>query len=115
MDKKIKRYYQLKQKQKEIEQELTELRNDITLYLEDSKVTEAELSGYRVKMVVQERKDYDDSRLYESLPDPDVWRLLSKSDVSKIASLVKLKVINEDTIKDSYSIKTVKLLHVEKK
>ncbi|MNI09994.1 hypothetical protein D3C73_630840 [compost metagenome] len=64
MDKKVKQYFQL--------------------------VSEIELGGYRVKTVFQERKEYDDIKLYEALPDPEVWRMLSKADSSKVASLIKL-------------------------
>ncbi|MDF2717967.1 MAG: hypothetical protein K0R28_4892, partial [Paenibacillus sp.] len=55
------------------------------------------------------------AKLYEALPDPDVWRLLSKPDTSKIASLVHLNVISEEKLKDTYSVKNVTLLQVEKK
>ncbi|NOU92195.1 hypothetical protein GC093_02950 [Paenibacillus sp. LMG 31456] len=115
VDKKVKRYYQLKQKHKEIEQELTELRNDITTYCTEQGVSELEVGGHRVKIVFQERKEYDDSKLYEALPDSEVWRMLSKSDSSKITSLIKLNVISEEKIKDTFTVKTVMLLHVDKK
>jgi hypothetical protein len=115
MDKKVKRYYQLKQKQKEIEQELTELRNEITTYCAEQGVTELVVGSYKVKIVFQDRKEYDDNKLYEALPDPGVWRMLSKSDPSKITSLLKLNVITEDKIKDTFSVKTITLLQVDKK
>ncbi|MDQ0917562.1 hypothetical protein [Paenibacillus sp. V4I5] len=115
MDKKLKRYYQLKQKQKEIEQELTELRNDIITYLSEQNVTELEIGRHKAKIILQDRKEYDDNKLYEALPDAGVWRMLSKSDSSKITSLLKLNVISEEKIKDTYSVKTVSLLQVDKK
>ncbi|MOA49133.1 hypothetical protein D3C78_1719820 [compost metagenome] len=88
MDKKVKQYFQL--------------------------VSEIELGGYRVKTVFQERKEYDDIKLYEALPDPEVWRMLSKADSSKVASLIKLNVISEDKIIDTYFVKKVTLLQVDK-
>ncbi|SFM37529.1 hypothetical protein SAMN03159341_12926 [Paenibacillus sp. 1_12] len=115
MDKKIKQYYQLKQKQKEIELELTELRSEILNHCTEQGVSKLEVGGYSVKIVHQERKEYDDNKLYEALPDPEVWRLLSKADSSKIASLLKLNVITEDKIKDTFSVKTISLLQVDKK
>ncbi|MNM97815.1 hypothetical protein D3C81_1103300 [compost metagenome] len=114
MDKKVKQYYQLKHKQKEIEQELSELRSEILSYCSEQNVAEFELGGYRIKTVFQERKEYDDIKLYEALPDPEVWRMLSKADSSKMASLIKLNVISEDAIKDTYSVKKVTLLQVDK-
>ncbi|MDQ8734735.1 hypothetical protein [Paenibacillus sp. LHD-38] len=115
MDKTVRRYYQQKQKQKEIEQELTELRNEILTYLTEKEASELEIGSHKVKLVVQERKEYDDNKLFEALPDPELWRMLSKPDSSKIASLIKLNVINEEKLKDTFATKTVKLLQVDKK
>jgi hypothetical protein len=115
MDKIVKRYHQLKQKQKEIEQELIGLRNEITTYCAEQGITELDTGSYKVKIVFQDRKEYDDNKLYEALPDPGVWRLLSKSDLSKITSLIKLNVISEEKIKDALSVKTITILQVDKK
>ncbi|RUS48615.1 hypothetical protein [Cohnella sp. AR92] len=115
MDKILKRYYQLKQKNKEIEQELSELRASILNYCSEQSLSEFEAGGYQARLVLQERKEYDGGKLYEALPDPEVWRLLSKPDSSKIGSLVKLNVITEESIRDTYSIQQVTLLQVDKK
>lgn len=115
MDKKLKQYYQLKQKHKEIEQELQQLRGDILSYCAEQELSEFDAGSYRVKLVRQERKEYDDNKLYEALPDPDVWRMLSKADPSKIASLVKLNVITEEKLKDTYALKDITLLQVDRK
>ncbi|WP_042166967.1 hypothetical protein [Paenibacillus gorillae] len=115
MDKAVRRYYQLKQKQKELEQELSELRAEILNHCEEQQLSELETKSYRVRLVLQERKEYDDDKLYEAIPDPEVWRLLSKADASKVASLIKLNVVPEDRIRDTYSVKRVSLLHVDKK
>lgn len=115
MDKTVRRYYQQKQKQKEIEQELSDLRNEIMAYFTEQGASELEIGSHKVKIVVQERKEYDESKLYEALPDLELWRMLSKPDTSKIASLLKLNVISEEKLKDTFSTKTVKLLQVDKK
>lgn len=115
MEKKVQQYYRLKQKQKEIEKELAELRQDILSYCSEQGATEAEIGSYKVKLVTQNRKEYDDLKLYETLSDPEVWRMLSKSDPAKVASLTKLNVISEDKIMHTYSLKTVTLLQVDKK
>ncbi|WP_179090247.1 hypothetical protein MHI37_09875 [Paenibacillus sp. FSL H8-0548] len=115
MDKAVRRYYLQKQKQKEIEQELSELRNEILTYLTEQGTNELEIGSHKVKVVIQERKEYDDTRLYEALPDPELWRMLSKPDTSKIASLLKLNVITEDKLKDTFATKTVRVLQVDKK
>lgn len=114
MDKILMQYYQLKQQQKEVEQQLSELRSEILNHCEAQGALEFEAGEYRVKVVLQERKEYDDKKLYEALPDPEVWRLLSKADSAKISSLIKLNILSEEKLKDTYSIKSVKLLQVEK-
>jgi len=115
MEKQVQQYYRLKQKQKEIEKELAELREDILAYCGERGESDTEIGSYRVKLVTQNRKEYDDIKLYESLSDPEVWRLLSRSDPSKIASLTKLNVISEERIKHTYILKPVTLLQVDKK
>lgn len=112
---KVKRYYQLKLKQKEIEQELSELRGEILVHVDEQGQAELEFGSYTVKVVVQERKEYDEGKLYAALPDAEVWRMLSKPDTSKIAGLVKLKVLTEDKLKDTYAVKQVRLLQVDKR
>ncbi|WP_068616004.1 hypothetical protein [Paenibacillus tuaregi] len=114
MDKKIARYYELKQQQKSLEQEQTELRADIIGYMTEQQLTQAEIGHYRVKLVYQERKEYDGSKLYQALPDPELWRLASRPDSAKISSLLKLNVISEEQLKDTYTVKPAALLHVEK-
>jgi len=86
MEKKVQQYYRLKQKQKEIEKELADLRQDILSYCSEQGATEAEIGSYKVKLVLQNRKEYDDLKLYETLSDPEVWRMLSKSDPAKVPS-----------------------------
>ncbi|WP_219835480.1 hypothetical protein [Paenibacillus sp. R14(2021)] len=115
MDKKIKNYYQLKQKQKEIEQELAELREEILSYCSEQGTSAMELGNYRVKIVPQERKEYDETKLFEALPNLELWRLLSRPDSGKIASLIKLNVISEEAIKNAYTVKLVSSLQVERK
>lgn len=111
----MKRYYQLKQSHKEIEQELAELRSEIMNHCAEQDVSDLEIGSYRVKIVHQVRKEYDDNKLYQALPDPEVWRMLSKPDSSKVASLIKLNVISEASIRDTFSLKNITLLQVDKK
>ena len=115
MEKKVQRYYKLKAKQKELEKELGELRQDILAYCAEKGEQDSEIGGYRVKLVTQNRKEYDDDKLYQTLSDPEVWRLLSKADPVKIASLSKLNIIEEDKIAHTYTVKKVTLLQVDKK
>lgn len=114
MEKKVQQYYKLKAKQKELEKELAELRQEILAYCGERGENDAVIGGYKVKLITQTRKEYDDEKLYNTLADPAVWRLLSRADPGKIASLAKLNVIAEDKIRDTYAIKTVTLLQVDK-
>ncbi|MFB5267695.1 hypothetical protein ACE41H_13015 [Paenibacillus enshidis] len=115
MDIKVKRYYLLKQRQKETEKELAALREEITAYCQNRGISELESGGYTLKLVQKNNKEYDDEKLYEVLSDPEVWRLLSKADPAKISSLLKLKVISEETIRPAVSLKPVQMLLVDKK
>lgn len=57
----------MKQKQKGIEQELTETRSEIMNHCSEQGVSDVEVGFYKVKIVLQERKEYDDNKLYEAL------------------------------------------------
>lgn len=119
MDEQVRKYYKLKSKIKEMEQELGELREQILNYYaehEDKRENGSPLKfgSYQVKVVVQERKEYDDEKLYASLRDPELWRLVSKADGAKVASLLKLNVINDEAVKETYSLKKITLLQVDK-
>lgn len=115
MDKEVRRYYQLKQKQKEIEQELAELRGKIMSHCEEQGVTDTEIGRYRVRIIAQDRREYDDQKLYAALPDAGVWRLISKADSAKISGLLKQNVINEEVLRETYTMKKVASLQVERK
>lgn len=113
MDLKVKRYCQLKIKQKELERELAALREEIIDHCEHTGATALEAGDCAVKLVVQERREYDDAKLYAALPDPGLWRMLSKADSTKINALLKLNVIAEESIRDAYALKRITLLQVE--
>ncbi|PZT55197.1 hypothetical protein [Paenibacillus silvae] len=114
MEQKVQAYFELKQQQKQIEQQLSVLRDEIVAYVEQQGVYEAEVGSYKVKTVLQHRKEYDDQKLYASLPDPEIWRLLSKVDSHKLKSLIKLNILSEEQISPACTVKQVTLLQVEK-
>ncbi|NUU57714.1 hypothetical protein HP548_26880 [Paenibacillus taichungensis] len=114
MEQKVQTYFELKQQQKEIEQRLSVLRDEIVGYCEEQGVYETQVGGYTVKTVLQHRKEYDDQKLYASLPDPDIWRLLSKVDSHKLKSLIKLNILTEEQISPACTVKPVTLLQVDK-
>jgi len=114
MDKTVRRFYQLKQKHKEIEQELAELRKQIINHCEEQGQTELEIGGYRVKLARQDRREYDDRLLYEALPDADAWRLVSRADPAKLAGVVKMNVFSQEMLQGTYTTKPIALLQVER-
>ncbi|MCM3133495.1 hypothetical protein M3629_11865 [Paenibacillus polysaccharolyticus] len=114
MEQKVQAYFELKQQQKEIEQQLSLLRDEIVAYCAQQGVYETEVGGYKVKMVLQHRKEYDDQKLYASLPDPEIWRLLSKVDSQKLKSLIKLNVLSEEQVSPACTVKQVTLLQIDK-
>lgn len=115
MEQKVRRYHELKQLQKETEQELTALRSEILEHFQEQGISELDVGEYRVRTIHQERKEYDDRKLYEALLDPGVWRLVSKADAQKIAGLIKLNVIPAEKLEGTFSIKQVTLVQVDKK
>ncbi|CAI6015605.1 hypothetical protein COHCIP112018_00092 [Cohnella sp. JJ-181] len=110
----VKRYYDLKSKQKEIEKELSELRGEILAFCETEGLSQTELGGYKVKIVHQERREYDDQKLQAALPDDELWRLVSRADPSKISGLVKLNVVKEEQLFGTYDLKKIALVQVER-
>lgn len=115
MNKIISRYYMLKNKQREIDAELQELKKSIIAYLEEENKQEVLVGSYKVKVVTTERKEFDEGLLYESLPDKDIWRLLSKPDISKINGLIKMGILNEHQVEKTYQVKPQLALYVDKK
>ncbi|NDI36178.1 hypothetical protein [Chengkuizengella sediminis] len=115
MIEKIKKYVELKSKQKQITEELSILRDDILSFMEKVNEVEMDFESYQVKVVPQERRLYDDDVLYKSLPDESLWRLMSKADTSKINGLLKLNIIKDELLNGSYQIKKVSNLQINKK
>lgn len=109
------RFFEIKVLQKELDQELSELRQQILDSCKEQDSNRLELENYEIKLIVQQRREYDENRLYETLPDLELWRMLSKPDNSKISSLIKLKIISEEKIKDTYAVKNVTVVQVDKK
>ncbi|MFC4778234.1 hypothetical protein ACFO9Q_15650 [Paenibacillus sp. GCM10023252] len=115
MDKQVKRYYLLKQKQREIEEELGMLRTELLTACGEMDQPGLEVGNYKVRVTYQERKEYDGQRLFEALPDKALWLHISSADSAKIKSAIKLGALTEEQVSGTYTVKSVKLLHVEKK
>lgn len=113
MDQPIARYYELKEIQKQVEDELNALRGQ--LLEAHSEIGSAEEGEYKLSITYQERREYNDDRLFNALPDASLWRLMSKADTGKISSLLKLNVIHEQILTDTYEPKKVPVLRVQKR
>jgi len=110
----IKRYAALKKRRTELDQEMNELRDLIIAYCEEHRLSELESGSYRVKLILQDRKEYDDNKVFDALPDPAVWRLISRADPAKIAGLIKMNVLTAETLRDTFTAKRITLLQVDK-
>ncbi|WP_261798144.1 hypothetical protein [Brevibacillus massiliensis] len=113
MEQRLARYYELKQLQKELEEELELIKREILD--EHTGPCSVEAGDYKLSITLQERRDYDDNRLFNALPDASIWRLLSKADAGKISSMVKVQVINEEMLAGTYEIRHVPYLRVQKR
>jgi len=107
------RYFELKQLQKEIEEELDEIKKQLLHLQSDAGSVEA--GAYKLTIHFQERREYHDDRLYNALPDPSLWRLLSKADAGKISSLIKLNVIHEGILAGTYEVRKIPTMRVIKR
>ena len=112
MERLVARYYELKELQKQVEEELEALRS--RLLDEYTEAGGAEEGEYRLAISYQERREYHDDKLYNALPDPSLWRLISRADGGKIASLLKLNVISEPILAGTYELRKVPVLRVKK-
>ncbi|MED4784127.1 hypothetical protein [Brevibacillus choshinensis] len=113
MEEHLARYYELKEMQKQVEEELNDLRNKL---VESCQNTDSlEEGAYKLTISYQERREYNDDRLYNALPDPALWRLLSRVDTGKVTSLLKLNVIHEHVLAGTYETKRVPVVRVQKR
>jgi len=113
MEATIARYFAIKQQQKELEEELAELRRILlAVYPEPCEI---EIGDYRLKISQQEKKEFNEEHLLKAVEDPQIWRLMSKVDVAKINSLLKLGVIKEETLADTYTVKQTSYVQGSKK
>lgn len=111
---KVDQYFKLKQRQKEIENELTALRQALLDHFEEQGKTSFEIGDYAVKLIEQERRKYHMDKIFTALPDPNLWRLFTKVDQAKLDSLIKLNVVSEQSIQDTYALQKIQLLRVDK-
>ncbi|QDX93913.1 hypothetical protein C2W64_02902 [Brevibacillus laterosporus] len=113
MESTIARYFAIKQQQKELEEEVEELRRILLAVYPEPCVIE--VGEYRLKISRQEKKEFDEESLLKAVEDPQVWRLISKVDVAKVNSLIKLGVIKEKTLQDTYTVKQISYVQISKK
>ncbi len=107
---KLARYCQLKAQIKQTEDELEQLRKEIT----DEIAQDAEFvcGDYTLKIVYQEKRHYNDQQLAAVLPDPELWRALFKADPAKISALVKTGLLNEKSLEGTYTTMRTPYLYV---
>lgn len=111
---KVEQYYKLKQQQKQVENELASLRQDILDHCQESGETSLQIGQYAVKLIEQERRKYHMDKILTALPDYNLWRLFTKVDQAKLDSLIKLNVVTEQSIQGTYALQKIQLLRVDK-
>ncbi|ATO51314.1 hypothetical protein P4V86_18400 [Brevibacillus laterosporus] len=113
MEATIARYFAIKQQQKKLEEELEEVRRILLAVYPEPCVVE--VGEYRLRISRQEKKEFNEENLLKVVEDPQIWRLISKVDVAKVNSLIKLGVIKEKTLEDTYTVKQTSYVQVSKK
>ena len=103
-------YCQLKAEQKRIEDALDKLRDEIIAAYPDD--AELRVEPYTLKVIYQEKKSYDDERLFAALPDPELWKAVGKADPAKISALVKSKLLPEQLLDGTYRTSRTAYLYV---
>ncbi|RKP46703.1 hypothetical protein D7Z26_24145 [Cohnella endophytica] len=110
-ERKLKRFCELKTQQKKIEEELEELRKEIiAAYPGD---VQFQLDGYTLKIIYQDKRHYDDAKLFEAVPDPELWKALFKADSSKISAFVKTSLLSEKLLEGTYKTSRTPFLYVQ--
>ncbi|MFC5471396.1 hypothetical protein ACFPPD_22155 [Cohnella suwonensis] len=108
--KKLARFCELKAQHKKIEDELESLRKEIiAAYSADAQF---ELEGCTLKLVYQDKRQYDDVRLFEAVPDPELWKALFKADSVKIGALLKANLLSEKALEGTYRVVRTPYLYV---
>jgi hypothetical protein len=113
MENHLARYYELKETQKRIEDELNQLRGELLEAYEEAGI--AETGEYALTISYQERREYNDDKVFNALPDASLWRLMSKADTGKISSLLKLNVVQEQWLAGTYELRKVPVVRVQKR
>ncbi|WP_159888300.1 hypothetical protein [Paenibacillus puerhi] len=109
---KLARYCELKEQQKRLEDELESIRKDIVaMYAETSEV---KINDYTLKIIYQEKKQFNDQLLFEALPDPELWKNISKVDPAKISALLKADIITGEMLEGTYSTIRIPYVYVSK-
>ncbi|GIP31178.1 hypothetical protein [Paenibacillus sp. J2TS4] len=113
MQEKLKAYFDLKEQQKKVESELEKLRHELIRIFPEP--IESDIGEYRLKIAIQERREYDDQAVYNRMKDDALWKLMSKVDPAKISGLIKLDVIKEEMLAGTYEIKKIPYVQVKKR
>lgn len=109
-DYKLTRFCELKMQHKKLEEEMEALRQEIIgAYSAD---VQFQLQDYTLKLVYQEKKQYNDQLLFEAVPDPELWKALFKADSAKISALVKTNIISEKLLEGTYRVTRTPFLYV---
>lgn len=106
----LERYCELKIQTDKWEEELSELREQIIAAYDDH--AELDAGAYKLKIIYQEKKQYNEQMLFDALPDPQLWKHVSKADPAKISALIKANVLPEQLLKGTYRVSRTPYIYV---
>lgn len=115
LEEQLRQYYAIRLQQTELDKEAERLRADIMEHLDREGAAEVLAGEFKASVISAEQREYDDRLVYETIPDPELWKLVSKVDAGKVKSLVQLGVLSDDGLRGTYRIKSVRRLSVKKR
>jgi len=109
---KLSRYCELKEQHKRLEDELESIRKDIVSMYPHS--AEVKINDFTLKIIYQEKRQFNDHLLFEALPDPELWKNVSKVDPAKISALLKADIISSEMLEGTFTTIRTPYVYVNK-
>lgn len=106
------RYCELKEQRDKLDEELENLREELIAAHAES--CELRIGEYTLKILYQEKRKYMEQQLFDALPDPSLWKHVSKPDGAKISALVRANVLPEKLLQGTYEIVRMPYVYVQK-
>jgi hypothetical protein len=106
---KMTRYCELKKQFDEIEKELKVLRDEMITHFQTPE--EIKIGQHTMKIFFREKRTYDDKLLLATFPD--LWPRMSTANNEKINNLIKVELLNEESIQGTYNVTRIPFINVK--